>query len=61
MLGSAILPDGVPFALNYVMFLPTVMGQGTMQQQAYWVSRAWNCEIMCTYAQVNEALFLRQK
>nr|XP_018909347.1 PREDICTED: probable peroxisomal acyl-coenzyme A oxidase 1 [Bemisia tabaci] len=51
MLGSAILPDGVPFALNYVMFLPTVMGQGTMQQQAYWVSRAWNCEIMCTYAQ----------
>ncbi|XP_075210147.1 acyl-coenzyme A oxidase 1-like [Lycorma delicatula] len=51
MLGSAILKDGMPFALHYVMFIPALMGQGTMQQQAYWIGRAWNCEIICTYAQ----------
>ncbi|XP_065204921.1 probable peroxisomal acyl-coenzyme A oxidase 1 [Planococcus citri] len=50
-LGSAILKEGYPFAVHYVMFIPTIMGQGTMAQQAYWISRAWNCEIMCTYAQ----------
>ena len=52
MLGSAVLNDGMPFALHYVMFIPTLMGQGTMQQQAYWIGRAWNCEIIGTYAQV---------
>lgn len=51
-LGTAILTEGYPFAVHYVMFIPTIMGQGTMAQQAYWISRAWNCEIMCTYAQV---------
>lgn len=51
-LGTAILKEGFPFAVHYVMFIPTIMGQGTMAQQAYWISRAWNCEIMCTYAQV---------
>lgn len=34
------------------MFIPTIIGQGTMAQQAHWVGRAWNMEIMCTYAQV---------
>uniref|UniRef100_A0A0A9YPZ1 Acyl-coenzyme A oxidase n=1 Tax=Lygus hesperus TaxID=30085 RepID=A0A0A9YPZ1_LYGHE len=51
MLGSAVLKDGMPFALHYVMFVPTLMGQGTMDQQAYWIGRAWNCSIMGTYAQ----------
>ncbi|BES92692.1 unnamed protein product [Nesidiocoris tenuis] len=51
MLGSAILKDGTPFALHYVMFLPMIMGQGTLEQQAYWIGRAWNCSIMGTYAQ----------
>lgn len=34
------------------MFLPTIMGQGTSEQQAEWMGRAWNLEIMGTYAQV---------
>ncbi|KAF2885800.1 hypothetical protein ILUMI_20383 [Ignelater luminosus] len=50
-LGSAILKDGNPLALHYVMFIPTVMGQGNYEQQAEWIQRAWNCEIVGTYAQ----------
>ncbi|XP_049804071.1 probable peroxisomal acyl-coenzyme A oxidase 1 [Schistocerca nitens] len=51
MLGSAVLNDGNPFALHFVMFIPTIMGQGNVEQQAYWVGRAWNCDIIGTYAQ----------
>ena len=53
MLGSAIIKDGNPLALHYVMFLPTIAGQGTVEQQAYWISRAWNLEVVGTYAQVS--------
>lgn len=52
-LGSAILKDGNPLVLHYVMFIPTVMGQGTYEQQAEWIQRAWSCEMIGTYAQVN--------
>uniref|UniRef100_A0A1B6C2C4 Acyl-coenzyme A oxidase n=1 Tax=Clastoptera arizonana TaxID=38151 RepID=A0A1B6C2C4_9HEMI len=51
MLGSAILKDGMPFSLHYVMFLPTLMGQANANQQSYWIGRAWNCEFIGTYAQ----------
>lgn len=51
MLGSAILKDGNPITLHYVMFLPTLVGQGTVEQQAEWMGRAWNCDIIGTYAQ----------
>lgn len=51
-IGSALIKEGIPFTLHFVMFIPTLMGQGTPEQQAYWVSRAWNCEIIGTYAQV---------
>lgn len=51
MLGSAILGDGNPLTLHYVMFIPALMGQGTIEQQAYWLSRAWSCSIIGTYAQ----------
>ncbi|XP_021931418.1 probable peroxisomal acyl-coenzyme A oxidase 1 isoform X2 [Zootermopsis nevadensis] len=51
MLGSAILKDGNPFTLHYVMFLPTIVGQGTVEQQAEWMGKAWNCDIIGTYAQ----------
>ncbi|XP_067010660.2 acyl-coenzyme A oxidase 1 [Anabrus simplex] len=51
MLGSAILKDGNPFALHYVMFIPTLMGQGTIDQQAYWIERAWKLDMIGTYAQ----------
>lgn len=52
MLGSAILKDGNPMTLHYVMFIPAIMGQGTVEQQGYWISRAWTCSIIGTYAQV---------
>lgn len=52
MLGSAVLKDGNPFNLHYVMFIPALMGQGTVEQQGYWVSRAWKLDIIGTYAQV---------
>lgn len=50
-LGGAVLKDGNPFTLHYVMFVPTLLGQGTLEQQAYWIGRAWNKEIIGTYAQ----------
>lgn len=53
MLGSAMLKDGNPLSLHFVMFIPTIMGQGTTEQQAEWITRAWFCNIIGTYAQVN--------
>lgn len=35
------------------MFIPTLMGQGTVNQQAEWIQRAWGCDIIGTYAQVS--------
>lgn len=52
MLGSAILKDGNPLTLHFVMFIPSIMGQGTVEQQGYWMSKAWTCGIIGTYAQV---------
>lgn len=51
LLGAALLPDGNPFGLHYVMFIPTLMGQGTVEQQAEWMQKAWSCNIIGTYAQ----------
>ncbi|XP_053999153.1 probable peroxisomal acyl-coenzyme A oxidase 1 [Hylaeus anthracinus] len=51
MFGSAILKDGNPTVVHYAMFLPSVIGQGTTQQQEYWVTRAWNANLVGTYAQ----------
>lgn len=50
-IGAAIIRDGIPFTLHYVMFLPTLMGQANLKQQAYWIGKAWNCEMIGTYAQ----------
>lgn len=51
LLGSGILKEGNPLAVHFVMFLPALMGHGTPEQQAEWIGRAWNCEIIGTYAQ----------
>ncbi|XP_043284897.1 probable peroxisomal acyl-coenzyme A oxidase 1 [Venturia canescens] len=51
MLGSAIFKDGNPLTLHYVMFIPALMGQGNVAQQSFWISRAWTCNIIGTYAQ----------
>lgn len=53
MLGSGLLREGNPLGVHFVMFLPTIMGQGTSEQQAEWMGRAWNLEILGTYAQVS--------
>ncbi|KAF5284747.1 hypothetical protein FQA39_LY04472 [Lamprigera yunnana] len=50
-IGSAIIQEGNPLALHYVMFIPTIMGQGTYDQQGEWIQKAWNCDIIGTYAQ----------
>jgi acyl-CoA oxidase len=55
--GSAILKEGNPLGLHFVMFIPTIMGQGTVEQQGKWLSRAYNMEIVGTYAQVNHRGF----
>lgn len=33
------------------MFLPSLINLGTDAQQKEWVDRAWNCEVIGTYAQ----------
>lgn len=52
MLGSGLIKEGNPLGVHFVMFLPTLLGQATTDQQAEWLGRAWNLEILGTYAQV---------
>jgi acyl-CoA oxidase len=51
MLGTAIFREGNPITVHFVMFLPALMNHGNSEQQAEWISRAWNCNIIGTYAQ----------
>ena len=37
--------------VHFVMFIPTLIGQATEEQQTEWLERAWNCNIIGTYAQ----------
>lgn len=39
------------------MFIPTLEGQATAEQQAKWLTRAYNHEIVGTYAQVNFRIY----
>lgn len=56
LLGSGLIKEGNPLGVHFVMFLPTLLGQGTSDQQAEWLGRAWNLEILGTYAQVGQQL-----
>lgn len=49
---SSVLKDGDPLSLNRVMIIPIIIGQATPRQQAMWLQRAHNYEIIGTYAQV---------
>lgn len=49
---TAIIKQGVPFLVHTVMFLPSIMSQGTPEQQEKWLVRAYNNQILGTYAQV---------
>lgn len=50
-LGTAIFNDGSPFLVHFAMFLPGILGQGNPKQQAYWISKSWNGDVIGTYAQ----------
>ena len=50
-LGCSITPDGNPLALHFVMFIPTLLGQGTMEQVGEVLGRAWDLDLVGTYAQ----------
>lgn len=52
LLGSGLIKEGNPLGVHFVMFVPTILGQGTVDQQGEWLGRAWNLEILGTYAQV---------
>jgi hypothetical protein len=52
LLGSSSTRDGSPFGVHYIMFMPAILNQGTEEQQAYWLPRAWTCSIIGSYAQV---------
>ncbi|XP_013097816.2 probable peroxisomal acyl-coenzyme A oxidase 1 [Stomoxys calcitrans] len=60
-LGTALLKEGNPMSLHFVMFVPTIMGQGTVDQQVEWLPKAWDCSIIGTYAQteLGHGTFLR--
>lgn len=51
LLGPGITQHGNPLGVHFVMFLPTIMGQGTVDQQAEWMGKAWDLSIIGTYAQ----------
>ncbi|XP_063833408.1 probable peroxisomal acyl-coenzyme A oxidase 1 [Ostrinia nubilalis] len=46
-----VIKDVSPFFLHRGMFVPTIMGQGTPEQQAEWLPKAQAMEIIGTYAQ----------
>ncbi|CAG9796944.1 unnamed protein product [Diatraea saccharalis] len=51
LLGSANVRDGSALALHYMMFMPAIMSLASPEQQEYWLSRAWDCRIIGSYAQ----------
>lgn len=40
-----------PFHLHYVMGLPSLINNGDMEQQSYWLPKILDREICLTYAQ----------
>ncbi|CAG9117946.1 unnamed protein product [Plutella xylostella] len=58
---EAATKDVTPMALHFSMFLPTLLGQASPEQQEKWVPRAVNMEIIGTYAQteLGHGTFLR--
>ncbi|XP_012160092.1 probable peroxisomal acyl-coenzyme A oxidase 1 [Ceratitis capitata] len=51
-LGTALFQQSFPLRLHFSMFLPTLLGQGTEEQQREWFERAWRMDgIIGTYAQ----------
>lgn len=57
---DAYFKEVTPFLLHFGMFVPTIMGQGTQEQQAQWLPRALDVQILGTYAQVNKIYYYYQ-
>lgn len=51
-LDTAIIKEVSPFSLNSIMFIPTLIGQGTPDQQKKWIVQNKTSRILGTYAQV---------
>ncbi|CAK1544436.1 unnamed protein product [Leptosia nina] len=51
LLGSSTTRDGSPLGLHYIMFMPAILNQGSEEQQAQWLPRAWVSNIIGSYAQ----------
>ncbi|XP_045771165.1 probable peroxisomal acyl-coenzyme A oxidase 1 [Maniola jurtina] len=51
LLRASDVSTGFPLALHYIMFMPAIINQGTKEQQAQWLPRAWDCNIIGSYAQ----------
>lgn len=51
LLGDLLGPTN-PLTMHFAMFVPAILGQATLEQQGDWLDRAWNFEILGTYAQV---------
>ncbi|XP_072946882.1 acyl-coenzyme A oxidase 1-like [Epargyreus clarus] len=51
LLGSSTTRDGSPLGLHYIMFMPAILNQGNEEQHAKWLPRAWNFNIIGSYAQ----------
>ncbi|CAH2989665.1 unnamed protein product [Chilo suppressalis] len=50
-IADAFFREVSPFLLHLGMFVPTIIGQCTVEQKAYWLPRALRMEIIGTYAQ----------
>ncbi|GAB0092190.1 Acyl-coenzyme A oxidase [Sergentomyia squamirostris] len=48
---AGVLGPSSPYGLHFSMFLPTILGQATPEQQKKWLKRALRCEFVGTYAQ----------
>lgn len=51
MTANGITTHGNILSVHYGMFVPTITGQGTDEQQAEWLQRAKDLSIIGTYAQ----------
>ncbi|KAH8304624.1 hypothetical protein KR018_003721, partial [Drosophila ironensis] len=51
-LGTGLFQQSFPLRLHFSMFMTTLLGQGTAEQQAQWLTRAWHMDgVVGTYAQ----------
>lgn len=55
---SGLIKEGNPLATHFSMFVTTISGQGTIEQQGEWLERAKNLQIFGTYAQVSGSISL---